>query len=193
MRLALIFFYFMDLIFFINKFLSITVILGQLIILWVIFHFLFFGKKENFISKFIGRNGVLLAFIVVLASIIGSLFYSEVVGYVPCTLCWYQRIFMYPQIILLGFTIFKKNEEVIKYSIGLSAMGALLALYHYLLQFNLFSGLPCPALGSSVSCTKLFVREFGYITLPLMSFTAFLMITVFLVLYRSVESEHESA
>ena len=179
----------MTLIYFVNQILAIGTIIGQVLIIWAFIHLLFYQKKENFISKFIGRNGVLLAFIVVLASIIGSLFYSEIMGYVPCTLCWYQRIVMYPQIILLGLFIFKKNKELVKYSIGLSVIGALLALYHYLLQFSLFSGLPCPALGSSVICAKLFVREFGYITLPLMSFTAFLMIIVFLTFYKLKENK----
>lgn len=175
----------MTLISLINNFLSIGVAIGQLFILWVIINFLFYNKKQNFLSNFFGQHGLVLAFLVAFISTLGSLFYSEIVGFVPCVLCWYQRALMYPQVLLLSLPImFKNGKKIINYSIVLSAMGLLLSGYHYLLQFNIIDGLPCPAVGYSVSCSKLFIIGLGYVTIPLMSFTAFLMIIIFLIFHE---------
>jgi len=177
----------MDSISFVNQLLALLSILGQIFILLVVFYFLFSLKKQNFLFKkinnlklfkstvsFLGERGLVLAFIVALTSTLGSLFYSEFLGYTPCSLCWYQRIFIYPQVIILGLAILKKDLAVIKYSISLSLVGILIALYQYFIQLRIFSGLPCPAIGSS--CDKLFIIEFGYVTIPLMSLTAFAIV-----------------
>ena|SRR3989344_5598287 len=176
-------------IYLVNQILAIGTIFGQILIIWAIFHFCFYRKKDNFLSKFISQNGLLLAFIVALSSVFFSLFYSEFIGYEPCALCWYQRIFIYPQVVLLGIAMFKKDYGVIKYSISLSIIGGLLAGYHYFLQLGLISGLPCPAVGTSLSCSKLLVNQFGYITIPMMSLTAFSMIIVFLLFYKLEKSK----
>jgi len=173
----------MELVFFVNQFLAVGVILGQIFIIWSVFYFLFFRNKENFIIKFVGKNGMLLAFIVALASTLASLFYSEFIGYEPCVLCWYQRIFIYPQVIILGIALFKKDSSIINYSIILSLIGMLISLYQFVLQLGVIDGLPCSAVVES-TCSKLFVIQFNYITIPLMAFTAFIIMIVFLLLYK---------
>ena len=162
--------------------LAILTILAQIGIMLSVFYLLFFRKKYSFVQKFIGKYSLLLAFIIALTATSGSLFYSEIVGFAPCVLCWYQRIFMYPQVILLGMAFWKKDKAIIDYSLALSIIGTVIAGYHYLMQLGVVSSFPCTAVGYSISCTKLFVMQFGYITLPLMSFTAFLSITVLLFL-----------
>ena len=129
----------------------------------------------------ISRNAIVLAFIVALVATLGSLFYSEIIGYEPCTLCWFQRIFMYPQVILLGMLLWKKRGAgIVDGNIILSIIGTAIALYHYLLQTGLTPGLPCSVTGYSVSCSERFVMSFGYITIPLMTLTAFVLITLLL-------------
>ena len=127
-----------------------------------------------------------MSFIISLVATFGSLFFSEVLKYPPCALCWYQRIFMYPQVIILGLAIFKKDLSVVTYSISLSLVGFIIALYHNFVQFG-FSALPCPAVGNSVSCAKLFFIEFGYITIPLMSLVAFSMMIIFVIFSKLQE------
>ena len=137
-----------------------------------------FLRKEK-VLRFFGDNAVLFALIVALIATSGSLFYSEIAGYEPCKLCWFQRIFMYPQVLLLGLALWKKEgKQIAPYSVLLSSIGALIAGYHYLLQLDLVPSLPCSAVGYSVSCSQRFVMQFGYITIPLMAFTAFLLIIV---------------
>jgi len=85
---------------------------------------------------------------------------------------------MYPQVFLLGLALYKKDLGMAPYSLLLSSVGAVIAFYHYLLQLNIVPSLPCSAVGYSVSCSQIFVMNFGYITIPLMAFTAFLLLAI---------------
>lgn len=98
---------------------------------------------------------------------------------------------MYPQVILLDMSFWRRDKKVIPYSMALSIFGALIAGYHYLIQVGIVSNLPCSAIGYSVSCVKLFVMQFGYVTIPLMSLIAFLLIIIFLTLYKSNDASHQ--
>lgn len=122
------------------------------------------------------------AFIVSLISTLGSLFFSEIAKFQPCLLCWYQRIFMYPQAILI-YTSMVRNEKVLKpYLIVLNSIGAFIAAYHYLIQrLPQTSILPC-SIGGEVSCTKDYTLQYGYITIPLMALTAFILNIILLSL-----------
>lgn len=126
-----------------------------------------FGKE---IVNFIGKHAVLFGFIVSLSAIIGSLIYSNVIGYEPCELCWWQRIAIYPQAVLFLVALLKKDRGVFKYSVPLSVLGTVVALYHTYIQLGgTTSVLPCTATGAA--CAKVFVLQFGYITIPTMSLT----------------------
>ncbi len=156
-----------------NQILSLLTVLGQLIILAAVLEYLL---NKNFLNPF-RQKALGLAFLVALAAMSGSLFYSEIAGFDPCKLCWYQRILMYPQVLLLGLALWKREgKQIAPYSIFLSSVGALIAGYHYLLQLDLVPSLPCSAVGYSVSCSQRFVLQFGYITIPMMSLTVFLLI-----------------
>jgi len=175
----------MTLVELVNLKLGVLTVVGQIIIVLSVIYFIFFRKKYPLIENFISRYGILLAFTVALVATSGSLFYSEIAGYQPCILCWYQRILMYPEVILLGMALWKKDKNIIDYAIALSGVGALIAGYHYLLQIGVVSGVSCGAVGYSVSCAKVFVLVFGYIGLPLIALTAFLLIIIALMFAKS--------
>src|SRR5258705_13166689 len=99
----------MTLVSFVNKKLAIETILAQLFILSAIVYFLFCRKKQDLITKFIGKYGLFFAFLISLVATLGSLFYSQIAGFTPCDLCWFQRIFMYPLVVLLGLALIKKD------------------------------------------------------------------------------------
>ena len=168
---------FIDLI---NLKLSLLVVIGQIVIAFLLVS-MFLKKEPNNIINFFSKNALFFSFIITLGATLFSLFYSEIAGYEPCKLCWFQRIFMYPQVIILGMALWKKNREVADYAITLSIIGAIIAGYHYLLGFGLVPNIPCSAISQTVSCSQNFVTNFGYITIPLMSFTGFLLIIVLLV------------
>lgn len=121
--------------------------------------------------QLIVRHALRLSFTASLVAVLGSLYYSEIVGFVPCFLCWWQRVFMYPQVLIAGVALWKNDRHALRYLMALSAVGAAIAGYHYLLEWGFIPSGLCPATGPD--CAQRFVYEFGYITIPLMSFTAF--------------------
>lgn len=149
-------------------------------------------RKSSFVMFFRERS-LLVAFIVSLLATLGSLTYSNIIGFAPCELCWFQRIFMYPQVILMGAALIRKDVSMRIYGLVLSVIGGAIALYHYLGQIGVAS-LPCSATGYSVSCAEKFVLEFGYITIPVMALSAFLLIaiTFAISLYGSHDIAHNS-
>lgn len=140
------------------------------------------GKNElaRDLISWLGKHAVVLAFIVALVSMLGSLFYSEVAGYEPCKLCWYQRIFMYSQVFILLIALIRRRQDVVDYCLGLSGIGSSIALYHYLGQIT-NTNLPCSFVGYSSACSQRFVLEYGYITIPMMALTGFLLILMVMI------------
>lgn len=111
----------------------------------------------------------------------GSLYFSEVMQFVPCTLCWYQRIFMYPLVVVLGLGSYKQDKNAITYALPFSVAGWAVALYHVLLQKlpNFGSDAVC---SGGVSCVDPYINWLGFITIPVLSLAAFTVINVLLLL-----------
>lgn len=154
----------------------------------VIFAIVFFlgiltknSKTVNKVIQLFAGNSLAFAFLVSVISTLGSLFLSEIAHFIPCKLCWFQRIFMYPQVLILGIATFKNDFGVQKYIIPLSLIGAAIAIYHYLLQM---SPIPLPCTDEIASCAAKQFASFGYITIPMMSLTAFLLILVFMFISK---------
>jgi disulfide bond formation protein DsbB len=133
----------------------------------------------------IAPHAVRGAFIVASAGVILSLYYSDIVGYAPCALCWWQRIFLYPQIAILGVALFKNDRDIIMPGIILSGFGIVFAAYNTFLQFGGTPFVPCGA--DAVSCAQRYFLEFGYVTIPTMSLTAFAFILTLLLVRRTTD------
>lgn len=160
-----------------NLALSSLTVIAQVASVFLLVVLIFYRKGSgNVILEFVNKRAVLFSFIVALVAMLGSLFYSEVAGFDPCKLCWLQRIFMYPQAIIFGLALLKRDRHLSDYGIVLSSVGAVIAGYHYLLQRGIAPAASCGVVGYSVSCARVFVMNFGYITIPLMAFSAFLLI-----------------
>jgi len=172
----------MILLSFVNLLLSSLTITGQVIVVGGVVLFIF--KRDNFLLDLVREHALGFSFIVALIAALGSLFYSEIAGFEPCKLCWFQRIFMYPQVILFGMAIYLKDKNILNYSIALSLIGAVIAGYHYLLQIGAAPPVACPIVGFSVDCVQTFAMQFGYITIPMMALTAFLLIIFFSIVQK---------
>lgn len=131
----------------------------------------------------IRANLLYLPWTVALVSVLGSLYFSEIAGLPPCVLCWWQRILMYPLLAILTVGIIKKDDNVFFYALPLSILGMGTALYHYLLQSGIIPEEAGPCL-AGVSCVDKQIELLGFITIPLMAFTAFAVITASLIIYR---------
>jgi disulfide bond formation protein DsbB len=131
----------------------------------------------------LAKNIVYIAWIQSIVATLGSLYYSEIKHYIPCTLCWYQRILMYPLIIIIAVGILRKDKQLYLYVLPMSILGWIIALYHILLQNGILPETVAPCtLGAS--CSVKYTGYFGFITIPVMSFTAFTVITICMLLLR---------
>ncbi|HEX7003502.1 MAG TPA: disulfide oxidoreductase [Trueperaceae bacterium] len=137
--------------------------------------------------------GLYLAWLVTLVATGGSLYFSEVAGFVPCTLCWYQRILMYPQTIVLGIGAYRRDTDLVVYLLPVNLLGMGIALFHYLEQK--VPGFGAPAVcRQGVPCSVEYINWLGFITIPLLSLTAFTLVALLLIgLWRSREVRSDPA
>jgi len=169
-----------------NSVLAALTVLGQVFLVAGIAYFLAFRHDPgNPVLGLFARHGLLLAWLVACAGTALSLVYSEVAGYEPCQLCWLQRIFIYPQVALLGLAWWRHDDHIIDYSLLLALIGGAIALYHTYIGYGGTPLVTCGADELADPCAKRYVFEFGYVTLPLMSLTAFLFVLGLLGLRRS--------
>ncbi|HDR8054780.1 disulfide bond formation protein B [Bacillus cereus] len=118
---------------------------------------------------------VYFSFLVSIVATIGSLYFSEVKGYVPCSLCWYQRILMYPIPLLMFISILTNDKNVKYYLRYFSGIGIVISSYHNYIQFTQQKSSFCSV---TSSCLTIYGKWGGFITIPLMSLTAFIIIFV---------------
>lgn len=171
---------------------NVTNILSLLVIASDVFAvFLFFllvtplkrSARGKAVLEFFGDNALVFALLVALGSVAGSLFYSEIANFTPCLLCWWSRILLFPQAIILLVAVFANDQRVRKYCVALSAIGTALATYHTYLQFGGSDLVPCSATG--VSCSRVYFVTYGYITIPTMALTAFVLILLLCLIPRA--------
>jgi disulfide bond formation protein DsbB len=136
--------------------------------------------------KFIKENLLQLALLQAVLATAGSLFFSEIMKLPPCILCWYQRICMYPLVIILAVGIWKKDKNIIYMVLPLSLIGTIIAIYHNLLYYKIIpeSLTPCT---QGISCTTKLIELFGFVTIPLLSLLAFLAIDLLILWYYRLQ------
>ncbi|MEC2152130.1 disulfide oxidoreductase [Bacillus velezensis] len=117
------------------------------------------------------------SWVIALAAMLGSLYFSEIRKFIPCEMCWYQRILMYPLVLILGIATFQGDTRVKKYVLPMAVIGAFISIMHYLEQkVPGFSGIkPCVY---GVPCSSEYINWFGFITIPFLALTAFILIII---------------
>ena len=127
------------------------------------------------------------AWITALVAAVGSLFFSEVMGLPPCVLCWYQRIAMYPLVFVVGVGILTRDGRLKNYALPISLAGLAISIYHNLLYYGVLpeSIAPCT---EGISCTSRQIEWLGFITIPLLALTAFVVVNACLLLHKPQES-----
>lgn len=140
-------------------------------------------KKKKLLQSNLNQHLSKLLFLIPLVATSGSLFLSEVAEFKECELCWLQRIFMYPLAILFGLAWHWSEQIIFKYAAPLVAIGWCIALYHTYISSVGTQSAVC-GVDSQVSCTTTYFTEFGFITIPVMSLTAFSLIGFLLFIAR---------
>ncbi len=128
-----------------------------------------------------------ITWIIVAISTLGSLFFSHVMEFAPCVLCWYQRICLFPLVIILATGLFPFDKRVVKFAFPLAIAGWLTSFYHNLLYSGIIpqSLQPCT---QGVSCTEKYIDLFGLLTIPMLSLLSFsTIITLLLLLKRRIK------
>ena len=134
-------------------------------------------------SKSANWNILFICWLLATTSTMGSVFFSHVMEFAPCVLCWYQRICLFPLVILLAVGLFSFDKSVVKYTLPLVIAGWLTAFYHTLLYAGIIpkSIQPCT---QGVSCTEEYINLFGFITIPMLSLLSFSMIMALLIILK---------
>ena len=124
---------------------------------------------------------IFFAWLIASVSTLGALFFGEVMQLPPCVLCWYQRIFMFPLVLILPIGLFPLDPKVVRYALPLAVLGGLFAVFHLLLVAGVIpeSIKPCT---QGVPCSQTVIEWFGFVTIPLLSAVAFSVIVGLLVL-----------
>ncbi|MDP3874958.1 MAG: disulfide bond formation protein B [bacterium] len=129
------------------------------------------GKKT---VLFMGQHSLVLGFLVSLAAVAGSLFYSEIMGFEPCVLCWWQRVLLYPTIFIFAVALWRRERSAYYYVVPPVVLASIIAVYQSYVFLGGSSFLTCT--NAEGACSKIYVVAFGYITIPIMSLTISLYI-----------------
>jgi len=133
------------------------------------------------LSEWLNHNSLYIALLAAWIAMTGSLYFSEVMGYIPCTLCWHQRILMYPLTAVIAVGLLRRDWHLPYYVLPLSVFGLAMSTYHYLLEkTDLFDAMA--ACRQGVSCTTQWINWFGFVTIPFLALVAFLVITIMSVI-----------
>ncbi len=138
-------------------------------------------------DSFLGKNGAYISWAIALASFVGSVYFAEVMGIPRCVLCWWQDIFMYPLVLIIGVGILRKDRSLASYVLPLSIVGLAIALYQNLLVWHVISESLAPCV-AGVSCVTQTFVALNFITIPLLSLVAFSLITLLMVFHRRAKT-----
>jgi len=123
-----------------------------------------------------------LVFLVSSIATAGSLFFSEIAGFIPCELCWYQRICMYPLTIITLLAALANDRRVARYLLPLPLVGAGVSIYHLLVENGVVEQAKACLLSAPGGCATKWINEFGYMTIPTLALTGFVLCAAFLLL-----------
>ncbi len=140
-------------------------------------------KKIQNLHEKLAPHYLYVAWAFSLIGMIGSLFFSEILKFAPCTLCWYQRIAMYPLVIILGLGIIKRDRNAKDYALPLAIIGFAFSIYQNLLIWGIIPEAIAPCI-AGVSCTTKYISYFGFITIPFLALLAFIGIIVALIFHK---------
>ena len=144
-------------------------------------------RTQQSLAEVLHLHGLTLAFCVAAVAMAGSLYFSEAAHFVPCRLCWYQRIAMYPLVPILGLAAWWNDLRIRPYAGLVAALGGSISVYHILIEH--FPSLESGACEISNPCTIIWVRRLGYLTIPTMALSGFALIVTLMIFSRYAVKE----
>src|SRR3989339_355498 len=176
---------------YLNIFLGFGAILLQVFSVIILLILLFRPKenKKNILLDFVHKHFLAISFLISLFATLFSLVYSEIINFPACSLCWFQRIFIYPLVFMFGVAFWDSDKKVVRYALPLLCAGFLISIYqNFVYYFGDSSNAPCDA--SGISCYKQYISEFGgYISIPILALTAFFSLLVLVLVAHFYHKE----
>ncbi len=174
----------------ISKIITTSILASNIIFLGILFLYFFDKDIRNKIIFYINTYILHLIVLITGGSVVGSLIYSNILNFSPCVLCWYQRIVIYPQFIISIMALKKNDKNIVNYLLTFSIIGFLISLYQWLSNFTGKSLLPCTASGGE--CSRIYVIDYGYITIPFMALSVFIYLTFISLIYLKNKNNLDS-
>ena len=174
-----------------NYYLAFSTLLSAIVlVIWIVFLFKsIFDKKSFPFASLLSAYVLPLGFLITTVGMLMSLYYSEFLKVIPCDLCWFQRVFMYPQVFLFAYAWYKKDRNILPYSFVLSLVGFAIGMYHHLLQIGYDMYKPCSTSPFAVDCAKPTFIEFGFVTFPFMAVVLFGVLILLVVTVSRFEKK----
>lgn len=168
------------------KFIATLVLLSQIAGVTTLFCLFVFNKKTTGYLKFLANHNVLFALIVAVTATASSLTFSDIYHMEPCKLCIYQRIVIFPQVIILAVALWRNHKDIITdYAVALACVAIPISIFHYTLQMTdapaVHNFAPCDVTGQAPSCSSYYVIMYNYITIPMMALTASALIFILMI------------
>lgn len=140
--------------------------------------------------QFIQKNAMYIVIAQVIAAIVGSLYFSDVKGFEPCVLCWYQRIFMYSLLPVVTIALLKRERRIYHYTIPMAILGIIVSIYHNLLYTGIIKNEDFCSRG--ISCTSKYIEYFGFVTIPFLALVGFAVIITLSIINRNYINKQNS-
>ncbi len=151
--------------------------------------------RNKAFNHMIAKYAIYLAWLVAITATAGSLYFSEVLSFIPCKLCWFQRILMYPLVLILAVASYRHEQGIFAYVLPISLLGWGIAFYHYfIVEQKLLGEVESPFCQPLAPCDAKWIEWLGFITIPFLSLVAFTLITLLMIsLWRSRKTEEVSS
>lgn len=171
-----------------------------LIIILIILRYTYVLPYTEWVRAQLNENALVIGFLISLFATFGALTYSNLYLFAVCDYCWYQRIAIYPMILLLGMATVLKNKFIKPYVIALATIGLLVSIYHWTVHMVATYGsqsaadglVPCSASGILPSCSQTEILEYGFITIPFMAITTLSLIIVLMLFIKNKRSSFDT-
>ena len=171
-----------------------------LIVILFIFRFSYVLPYTEWVRAQLNENALIFAFLISLFATLGALTYSNLYLFAVCDFCWYQRIAIYPMILLLGIAAFRKERLIKPYVIALASAGLLVSIYHWTIHMVATYGsqsaadglVPCSADAFLPSCSQTEILEYGFITIPFMAITTLSLVIVLMLFIKNKRSSFDT-
>ncbi len=149
-------------------------------------------RTTRYLADYVKRFGLWALFVVSGGATVVTFIYSDVFGFVPCGLCWLQRVFLFSQVVVYAVALYYQDFRVARYGIALSIFGLVISLYQHYLQMGGSALVGCPVAGEGADCTKRYLFEFGFMTYPLLAGISFILLIALGYYLLKVQSDNKA-